>query len=44
MPLVYSFYPEEYIDSISSKFQFSGWRMFTVDPLKDAFLYFIVIG
>ena len=33
MPLVYSFYPEESIVSLSSKFQFSGLRMSSVDPL-----------
>ena len=34
MPLVY-FYPEESIVSLSSKFQFSGLRMSSVDPLSD---------
>ena len=34
MPLVYSFYPEESIVSLSSKFQFSGLRMSYVDPLS----------
>ena len=34
MPLVYSFYPEESVVSLSSKFQFSGLRMSSVDPLS----------
>ena len=35
MPLVYYFYPEEYIISLSSKLQFSRLRMSSVDPLSD---------
>ena len=35
MPLVYTFYPEESIVSLSLKFQFSGLRMSSVDPLSD---------
>ena len=35
MPLVYSFYCEESIVSLSSKFQFSGLRMSLVDLLLD---------
>ena len=35
MPLVYYFYWEESIDSLSSKLQFSGLRMSPVDPLSD---------
>ena len=35
MPLVYSFYGEEAIFSLSSKFQFSGLRMSSVDSLSD---------
>ena len=35
MPLVYSFYCEEAIVSLSLKFQFSGLRMSSVDTLSD---------
>ena len=35
IPLVYYFYWEESIGSLSSKLQFSGLRMSPVDPLSD---------
>ena len=35
-PLVCSFYWEESIVSLSSKFQFSGFRMSPVDPLSSS--------
>ena len=35
LSLVYSFYCEESIVSLSGKFQFSGLRMSPVDPLLD---------
>ena len=35
MPLVYSFYCEESIVSLSSKFLFSGLRMSPLDPMSD---------
>ena len=38
MPLVYSFLCEESIVSLSSKFQFYGFRMSPVDPLSDQVL------
>ena len=38
MPLVYPFYCEESIVSLSSKFQFSRFRMSPVDPLSDQVL------
>ena len=38
MPLVYPFYCEESIVSLSSKFQFSRFRMSPVDPLLDQVL------
>ena len=43
-PLVCSFYWEESIVSLSSKFQFSGFRMSPVDPLSDQVLSGVWLG
>ena len=44
LPLVCSFYWEESIVSLSSKFQFSGFRMSPVDPLSDQVLSGVWLG